>query len=47
MPGHCEIAGNEAVDRLAKEAAQPGKTHPFRPLLTRENAFLRGKIHAQ
>jgi ribonuclease HI len=47
MPGHCENAGNEAADRLAKEATQPGKAHPFRPLLTRENAFLRGKIHAQ
>jgi hypothetical protein len=47
MPEHCENVGNEAADRLAKETAQPGKTHPFRPLLTRENAFLRGKIHAQ
>jgi ribonuclease HI len=47
MPGHCENAGNDAADRLAKQAAQPGKTHPFRPLLTRENAFIRDKIHAQ
>ncbi|KAJ6016451.1 reverse transcriptase [Penicillium herquei] len=47
MPGHCENAGNDAADRLAKEAAQPGKTHPFRPLLTRENAFIRDKIYAQ
>ncbi|CAG8891920.1 unnamed protein product [Penicillium nalgiovense] len=47
MPGHCGNVGNETADRLAKEAAQPGKTHPFRPLLTRENAFLRSKTHAQ
>jgi ribonuclease HI len=47
MPGHCENAGNDAADRLAKKAAQPGKTHPFRPLLTRENAASRGKIYAQ
>jgi ribonuclease HI len=47
MPGHCENAGNDAADRLAKEAAQPGKSHPFRPLLSRENAFIRDNIHAQ
>ena len=47
MPGHCENAGNDAADRRAKEAAQPGKTHPFRPLLTRENAFAREKIYVQ
>ncbi|KAI2740892.1 hypothetical protein DTO013E5_8371 [Penicillium roqueforti] len=47
MPGHYGNVGNETADRLAKEAAQPGKTHPFRPLLTRENAFLRSKTHAQ
>ncbi|KAJ5876421.1 reverse transcriptase [Penicillium soppii] len=47
MPGHCENAGNDLADRLAKEAAQPGKTHPFRPLLSRENASIRDKIQAQ
>ncbi|KAJ5483111.1 hypothetical protein N7530_002357 [Penicillium desertorum] len=47
MPGHCENRGNDTADRLAKEAAQPGKTHPFRPLLSRENAFVRNKIYAQ
>ncbi|CDM38421.1 Probable transposable element [Penicillium roqueforti FM164] len=47
MPGHCENAGNDAADRRAKEAAEPGKTHPFRPLLSRENAFVRSKIYDQ
>jgi ribonuclease HI len=47
IPGHCENVGNDTADRLAKEAAQPGKTHPFRPLLSRENAFVRSKIYDQ
>jgi ribonuclease HI len=47
MPGHCENIGNDAADRLAKEAAQPGKSHPFRPLLSREYAYNHGKIFAQ
>jgi len=47
MPGHCENAGNDTADQLAKVAAQPGKTHTFRPLLSRENAFIRDRIHTQ
>ncbi|KAI3112960.1 hypothetical protein CBS147330_9895 [Penicillium roqueforti] len=47
IPGHCDDPGNDAADQLAREAARPGKTHPFRPLLTRENAYIRGKIRAQ
>jgi ribonuclease HI len=47
MPGHCDNPGNDAADRLAKNAASPGKTHPFRPLLTRERAYFRRNIYAQ
>jgi ribonuclease HI len=47
MPGHCETPGNDTADQLAKEAAIPGKTHPFSPLLSRERAHIRKGIHAQ
>ena len=47
LPGHCDNPGNDAADRLAKDAASPSKTQPFRPLLTREKAFIRDNIHAQ
>jgi ribonuclease HI len=47
VPGHCDNPVNEAADRLAKDAARPGKTHPFRPLLSRERARLRGNILKQ
>ncbi|KAJ9480759.1 hypothetical protein VN97_g12770 [Penicillium thymicola] len=47
VPGHCDNPGIDAADRLAKDAASPGKTHPFRPLLTRERAFIRRNIYSQ
>jgi len=47
VPGHCDNPGNDAADRLAKDAARPGKTHPFRPLLSREMAHIRNNINAQ
>ena len=47
MPGHCEEPGNDTADQLAREAAVPGKTHPFDPLLSREKAFIRRGIYAQ
>ncbi|KAI2742756.1 hypothetical protein DTO013F2_8432 [Penicillium roqueforti] len=47
MPGHCHNPGNDAADRPANDAARPGETHPFRPLLSRETARLRGNILTQ
>ncbi|CEJ61917.1 hypothetical protein PMG11_10433 [Penicillium brasilianum] len=32
---------------MAKEAASPGKSNPFRPLLSRERAFIRSNIITQ
>ncbi|CEJ62503.1 hypothetical protein PMG11_11000 [Penicillium brasilianum] len=47
VPGHCNKPGNDAADRLAKDAAYPGKSHSFRPLLPRENAHLHVNILSQ
>lgn len=47
MLGHCDNPGNDTADQLAKDAARPGKTHPFCLLLSREIACLRGNILAQ
>ncbi|KAJ5340349.1 hypothetical protein N7541_009473, partial [Penicillium brevicompactum] len=47
VPGHCDNPGNDAADRMAKHAASPGKSHSFCPLLTREKAFIHGKIAAR
>ena len=47
VPGHCDEPGNDTADRLAKEAAIPGQTHPFSPLLSRERAHIRNDIYAQ
>jgi hypothetical protein len=47
MPGHCDNPGTDAADRLAKDAANPGKSHPFRALLTRERTLIRRNIYSQ
>jgi hypothetical protein len=47
VPGHCEAPGNDTTDQLAKEAAIPGKTHPFSLLLSHERAHIQRGICTQ
>ncbi|EED12009.1 conserved hypothetical protein [Talaromyces stipitatus ATCC 10500] len=47
VPGHCGDLGNEAADRLAKEAMGPEKEHPFQHLLSREKGFIRNRIQKE
>jgi hypothetical protein len=47
IPGHCKMPSNDTANLLAKDAAIPGKTHPFCLLLSRERAHIRQGIHAQ
>lgn len=47
VPGHCDDPGNDAADRLAKEAVGPDKLHPFQHLLSREKGYIRRKIREE
>ncbi|EED11824.1 reverse transcriptase, putative [Talaromyces stipitatus ATCC 10500] len=47
VPGHYSDLGNEAADRLAKEAVGLDKEHPFQHLLSREKGFIRNRIQEE
>ena len=43
IPGHCNNSGNDTAERLAKEAAEKEKSHPFQRLSSREKQDYRDK----
>ncbi|KAL2009611.1 hypothetical protein VTN00DRAFT_5418 [Thermoascus crustaceus] len=47
MPGHSNNPGNDAADRLAKEAAGPDRQYPFHNLLSRDKGFIRDKTSTE
>jgi hypothetical protein len=47
IPGHCSNTGNDAADRLAKEAVGSHKSHPFQSLLNGDKRFYQDKILAE
>jgi ribonuclease HI len=47
IPGHCGNAGNDAADRLAKNAVGSSTFHQFQHLINREKQFYQDNILAE